>query len=147
MPVPSVISTAWSAPARRARTVLGEDGHVRVVVHNTGRPSRSLIRSRNGKPSSGRWFETITEPVPGRTSAGMPKPDRRRVRGHRAGLFHGLHEGVEQLRLVEPERSAGAPDDAPTSVSSTTPAEQLGAAGVDTDDAPRRHARTLYTTW
>jgi hypothetical protein len=25
-------------------------------------------------------------------------------------------------------------------------AEQLGAPGVDTDDAPRRHAGTVYTT-
>ena len=141
MPVPSEIITACAGAARprrgaprRASTAFPS------LSTSTGSPSRSLIRSRNGTPSSGRWFDQRDTPASHSTSAGMPNPIASTSGAAAAHLLDGLREDVERLLPVRsPPRAVHAVvdhhlvvDDAP---------EKLRPARVDTDHAPRWHGR------
>src|SRR5918994_1648156 len=74
IPVPSEIMTAYRAPAAAPRRASASIDAFPSLSTTTGSPSRSLIRSRNGTPSSGRWFDQRDTPASRSTSAGMPKP-------------------------------------------------------------------------
>ena len=64
---------AWRPrPPRRAPRRASR--HCRRCPRRRARPRRSLIRSRNGTPSSGRWFDQRETPVSASTSAGIPNP-------------------------------------------------------------------------
>ena len=81
IPVPSVSITASlgvrappRAAARRARR------RSRRCRRRPAAPSRSLIRSRNGTSSSGRWFDQARRPSRGRPARGCrSRPPRRRA--------------------------------------------------------------------
>jgi hypothetical protein len=73
--VPSETITAWRAPAAAPLRASASIDAFPSLSTTTGSPSRSLIRSRNGTPSSaGRWFDQREIPVSHSTSAGTPKP-------------------------------------------------------------------------
>ncbi len=109
----------------------------------TGSPSRSLMRSRNGTPSSGRWVDHALDARLLLDQGRDPEAHRVHVRSRGADLLDGLDEDVERLLavgaaprpmhpVVDHERLV---DDA---------AEQLRATRVDADYTPRRHGRTIY---
>ncbi len=133
-------------PAGGAGTMLGEDGHVRVVVHPDGQPEALAHQVAKRQAVERQVVRDHYGAGAGPHQRGDPEAHDGRVGRHRARLLDGVQEGVEQLSLIEPEDPPVHPmmhrqrlvHDA---------AEQLGATSVDTDDAPRRHARTLYTTW
>ena len=74
MPVPSVSITTSSAPRAAPAWCSARIATLVSLSTCTRMSSRSLISALNGSPSSGRWFDTITEPVAGWTRAGMPNP-------------------------------------------------------------------------
>ena len=114
----------------RAVAVLGEHRDVGVVVDvRPGSPRRSLIRSRNGTSSSGRWFDHSDRPRAKSTSDGMPEAHGVHVRGRGAHLLDRLDDDVERLLAVgaAPERWTRWR----TPVLVDHAAEKLRAAGVD----------------
>ena len=100
IPVPSETITAWRAPAAAPLRASASIDALPSLSTTTGSPSRSLIRSRNGTPSSGRWFDQRETPVSDSTSAGTPNADRLHVRRGRPDLLDGVREDVERLLPV-----------------------------------------------
>ena len=74
MPVPSVSSSASAAPLAAPARASASSAQLASLSTTTGRSSRSLIRSRNGTPSSGRWTHASDTARSRSISDGMPKP-------------------------------------------------------------------------
>ena len=74
MPVPSDTITACRVPAAAPWRASASIDALPSLSTSTGSPRRSLIRSRKGTSSSGRWFDQRDTPVSSSTTAGMPNP-------------------------------------------------------------------------
>ena len=142
MPVPSATITAWSAPRAAPWRCSASAATFASLSTATGRPSRSLIRSRKGTSSIGRWFDQHRDARLGVDERGQPEAHGIDVGGGRAHLLDRIHDDVERLLAV---RSAPLPTHPVVhhELLVDHPAEQLGATGIDPDHAPRRHRRTL----
>ena len=141
IPVPSETITTWRAPVARAApgTPPARDA-LPSLSTTTGRPSRSLIRSRK------RHVLERQVVAPAR-HARLPLDERRDpeahgldVRGRRAHLLDRVQEDVERLLAVRsPPHPVHAVMHHQVLVDDT--AEQLRAARVDPDHPPWWHGR------
>jgi hypothetical protein len=129
--------------ARGAEQVLGEQRDVRVVVDVHGQPEPLAHQVPERHASERQVRRPQRPPAALLDERGDPEADRLHVRRGRAHLLDGVDEDVERLPAI-----AAAPPAMHPMVHHEAAvhhaAEELRATGVDPDNAPWRHGRTIY---